>query len=393
LKLSVIIPTHNRAETLRNCLNSISACSSEGDFEVVVVDNNSTDHTKEVAHSFPFARYVFEGRTAFTRARHAGAEAATGQILMYLDDDVLMWPGSIREVIRLFVERPDCGVVAGRIEPKYEEAPPQWALDCQKTFNGWSLYNPGQYEYLGEGVREVDSACGPMMAIRKETYDTVGGFPPDTVGVETNKGARSFSKLYVGPGDYGLCIKVRRKGLKIYYSSKAAVYHVIPAVRFTRDFWRSRMIGEGCHEAVMDICFWNLSRAKMLVKRARRLLKVYRSLRKLPSTLPEARGILPDSLWIFYFASYLAFDHLLRSNVGLAEFLWRIGDQGVSDQDYDEVIRRLPPNFKTLVSREFMYDPTPMDNTANAIEWIRQLQSIAFGSSRLYITTARVLLG
>jgi glycosyltransferase involved in cell wall biosynthesis len=219
VKLSIIIPTHNRADSLNRAVESIIRQEDEADFEIIIVDNNSTDHTQKIAESFSeFARYVFESNTSFTRARKTGADNSIGEILLYLDDDVLICPESLKEIVSVFEEYPECGVLAGKILPQYEEDPPDWAIACQRSFNGWSLFHPGAIPLLGAGFQEVKSAFGPMMAVSRKAYEEAGGFPPDTIGVETNRQGGTFRKLYVGPGDYGLCKKVRDIGYKIYYT-------------------------------------------------------------------------------------------------------------------------------------------------------------------------------
>ena len=215
MKLSCIIPTHNRCASLERTLTSLMPMLQEADAEVVIVNNNSTDQTQKVAESFgQRVRVVFEGRTAFTRARSKGAESAQGDVLLYLDDDVVVERGSLTEVNRVFETYSDAGVLAGRIEPEFEVVPPDWVVSCQLTFNGLSIYSPSNLANLGVGFQEVKWAAGPMMAIRRDTYDEVGGFPPDTIGVETNTSGKSYRKLYVGPGDYGLCCGVWRPARK-----------------------------------------------------------------------------------------------------------------------------------------------------------------------------------
>ena len=369
MKISIIIPTHNRAETLRNAIESIVPLQDEASFEFVIVDNNSTDHTKSVVDAYPLiAKYVFEGRTSFTMARKTGADNASGDILLYLDDDVLVKPGSLKHIVDVFSRYPDCGVIAGRIDPKYMEEPPFWTLECQKSFNGWSLYNSETYSFLSKSFQEVPSAAGPMMAIRRTVYDLVQGFPPDTVGVETNKGPKSFNKLYIGPGDYGLCMKVRDAGFKVYFSNDIAVFHVIPPVRFTVEFWRSRMIGEGYHQAISQRGFFHLGKLKAYIVRLRHEFHFFRLEDHLLSKLQNSTtgsifiGMHPDELWLFYYKAYLDMDFVLRRHPDLWRFLWALGDNGVSDKDYKQVIEKLPNEYKDLVSSEFVYDTTPINS-------------------------------
>jgi glycosyltransferase involved in cell wall biosynthesis/thioredoxin-like negative regulator of GroEL len=371
MKISIIIPTHNRAGSLRETIDSLLALRGEASFEIVVVDNNSTDNTRTVVESYgEIARYVFESRTAFTKARSTGGEHSRGDILLYLDDDVLVFPGSLRQIVEVFQQYPDCGVIAGRIDPKYTDTPPAWTLACQKSFNGWSLFNPETYSIIGHSFQEVPSACGPMMAIRRTAYQRVGGFPPDTIGVETNTGARSFRKLYIGPGDYGLCLRIREAGFKVYYTPEVGSYHVIPPIRFTPEFWRSRMIGEGHYVAIADRSFFKATPVQLFLKRQRAHLEFFSYKQLLKRDLAGAEsttgrgfsGLLPEELWVRYYAAYLEMDAVLRKHPDLPPFLWNLAAEGVADNNFDEVIRRLPQEYKDLVNSDHVYDSAPLDN-------------------------------
>ncbi len=372
MKLSIIIPTHNRAESLKRTIESVVALRDEADFEFVIVDNNSTDDTKKVAESYSrIARYVFEENTSFTKARGTGAENATGDIFLYLDDDVIVHPGSLKEIVSIFCQYSNCGVIAAKILPQYEEKPPDWALACQQSFNGWSLYNPETMPHLGTGFQEVSWAAGPMMGIRREVYEKVGGFPPDTIGVETNIQAGAFRKLYVGPGDVGICDKIRKAGYKVYYSPKASCFHVVLKIRFTVPFWRSRMIGEGQYRAITDREFYKFSKWRLWKERQKAMIRYNswkeRLIQRLKSNevyllRTEFDGMLFEELWVNYYNSYLQMDSVLSENLGLSNFLWEIGLNGVADSKFEQVVSRLPSEFIDLIDQKNMYPDHPINS-------------------------------
>ena len=258
-----------------------------------------------------------------------------------------------------------------------------------KSFNGWSLYNSETFSFLSDSFQEVESAAGPMMAIRRTAYDLVEGFPPDTVGVETNKGPKSFNKLYIGPGDYGLCMKVRDSGFKVYFSDKIAVFHVIPPVRFTVEFWRSRMIGEGYQQAISQRGFFHLGKLNAFIVKLRYECNYYRLeqnyLSKLKNITTESMfvGIYPDELWLLYYKAYLDMDFVLRRYPDLFKFLWTLGDNGVADKDYKQVVEKLPNEYKDLVSSEFIYDTTPI-NSLHSYENIIQKRGYYTGGKKMF---------
>ena len=367
MKISIIIPTHNRAESLREAIESIIALGGEAEFEIVVVDNNSTDHTKKTVESFgDVVRYVFESCTAFSRARRTGAENAKGDVFVYIDDDVIIRPGALRGIVDIFSRGPDLGIIAGKIDAKFTQTPPEWTLACNDSFNGWSLYNPETYSFLGNEFTEVPSAAGPMMAIRRNVFEQVGGFPPDTMGVETNVGDRSFKKLFIGPGDYGLCLKTRAHGYKVCYSPEVACYHVIPPIRFTIGFWRSRMIGEGHYTTIANRGFFHKSENQIYIENKRAQIRYSlckRSLKKRVKELTppdsgnlESMGMLPEELWVHFYAAYLEMDWALGKHPDLWKFLWEIAAEGVADNDFDYVMNRLPTEYKEIVGADGIKD-------------------------------------
>ncbi len=361
-ELSIIIPTHNRADQLAVSLNSVLRCAGETSLEVVVVDNNSKDGTRALVESMGGnVRYTFEPRTAFTRARHTGAAAAQGKYLLFIDDDVLITEGSFAEIVRLFQQRPNCGVIAGHIDAGFQTPPPQWCLDCQKAFNGWSLYNKDVIPNLTPTVQEVEWAFGPMMAVRRDALESVGGFPPDTLGVESNAGAGVFHKIYVGPGDVGLCSKVRAAGFTIIYSPTIACQHIIPSLRYSTGFWRSRMVGEGQCSAIANRHFEGFKLSARILERNKRCVSMMEALSGLshrikafpPDSLAELEArVWPEELFVLLNKSFISLDWVLEFHPELSELLWRIGSEGVEDNQFEPIVAQFPSQFKDLLYRK-----------------------------------------
>ena len=92
LKISVVVCTYNRAQLLSACLESI--CSNLlPDCQLLVIDNGSTDNTKQVVEGFRWPTYVPESRPGHSSARNAGVAASTGDLIVFTDDDVVVDPG------------------------------------------------------------------------------------------------------------------------------------------------------------------------------------------------------------------------------------------------------------------------------------------------------------
>ncbi|MFA5074962.1 MAG: glycosyltransferase family 2 protein [Candidatus Babeliales bacterium] len=342
--ISIIIPTHNRANFLKKLLANISKLEAETDFEIIIVDNNSKDNTKEIVESFRAKniKYVFEKSTSFTKARDTGAKNASGDILLYFDDDVIVQDGTLKEVTRIFKKYPSCAIASGKILPYYQQEPPNWIIELQKSFNGFSLYD------LGENLKEVHAVPGPMMAIRASVFWKIGGFPPDTIGVESNNEKKTFKKLYIGPGDYGFCLKCRLADYKIIYSPKMCVQHIIPSFRLTKEFWVSRMIGEGhCKALSIKNMIEYESEKKSKFFYLKNLIRhfIKAKLKKLKN---NENILSPDEIWFEYYKALIGMQKVLDKNPKLCKYLWELGYNGVCDENFDIVLSKLPKMYKDL---------------------------------------------
>ncbi len=150
---SLIIPTRNRAAVLNDTLRRIEALP-DGSFEIIVVDNGSTDQTPALQAAHPRARWIAPGANLGCAARNVGAAAAKGRLLLMLDDDSWPEPGTIDRLVRRFRERHDLGAIACRV--RLADAP---------------------HRHDAGGVPGIFFNCGG--AIRRDAFLHVGGFPID----------------------------------------------------------------------------------------------------------------------------------------------------------------------------------------------------------------------
>src|SRR4051794_4537252 len=130
VKFSVLIATFNRAAVLRQTLESLASLAPEGSWEVIVVDNNSLDDTRQVvettAGTFPVSlRYVFEREPGRSAALNAGFQAARGEILVTTDDDVRVEPDWLDRIAAGFTEY-HCDYLGGRVLPIWPGERPDW---------------------------------------------------------------------------------------------------------------------------------------------------------------------------------------------------------------------------------------------------------------------------
>ena len=132
LAISVIIPTLNRCEILADALTSVRQQTLPADqYEIIVVDNGSTDGTRELTERLnqdgckPI-RYIYEPQLGLHNARHAGARAAKGNVLVFTDDDATFDPGWLQAYAKAFAEHPEMAAAGGPVRPIWEASPPKW---------------------------------------------------------------------------------------------------------------------------------------------------------------------------------------------------------------------------------------------------------------------------
>lgn len=239
---SAIIPTHRRS---REAVRSITSLLDQRvrDFEIIVVENEQTptDLTKLVGQikagtEIPI-RYVHEPNLGLHNARHAGALAASSDLLLFSDDDVTFsedWIGCHTEA---FDSHPEMAAAGGPIRPIFDAHPPNWLIGLlrrEPQVGLLGLMEPHSQFMLGrEGF-----FYGGNLAIRRDLMFESGGFNPDCVGT-----------IRMGDGENGLLNKLRQRGALIGYVPGAVVYHHIPAARMTVDFLLQRSRYQGAADA------------------------------------------------------------------------------------------------------------------------------------------------
>lgn len=223
--LSVVIATRNRCHDLAEALASLERQQTGAAFEVIVVDNGSTDATREVVDSHPNAgrtRYVFEATPGLSTARNAGIGAAQGEQVAFIDDDAVAGPGWVQALLDGF-EQSGADGLGGRVEGLWQCRRPLWfapALDyLVSVFDG------------GERARAFapphSAPVGTNMAFRRACLLAGGGFDP----VYGRNGQR-----FCGGEDYAVAYRLLAAGGTVLYWPAAVVWHkvTIDRVRFAR---------------------------------------------------------------------------------------------------------------------------------------------------------------
>jgi glycosyltransferase involved in cell wall biosynthesis len=158
-------------------------------YEIIVVDNNSTDNTRATIEAFiakghANLRYVFEPKQGIAHGRNAGIAAARGDIIAFTDDDVVVTDNWIAIIKRAFAENPDVDYIGGKILPQWIEPPPQWL-----TVDHWwplALLDRGDKRFH---VNASHPLCLPTAnaSFRRELFSRIGLFSPEFSGREDHE--------------------------------------------------------------------------------------------------------------------------------------------------------------------------------------------------------------
>ena len=230
LRLSLVIATYNRADSLLTALQSVVEQDAPKDqWECVVVNNNSTDDTaarfKEFAEAHPDVtlRMVDEVRQGLSYARNRGIGESVGEYIAIIDDDERIAPEFISSYISLFDSTPDAVAAGGPIVAEYPSGRPRW-MSC---FTERPIANT---MYFGDKVRLFPAGRipgGGNMALRRDAVRRYGVF-------DTSLGY--VGEQLIGGEESDLFERLRIADAKYYYVPKAVMYHIIPKEKLTKEY-------------------------------------------------------------------------------------------------------------------------------------------------------------
>jgi len=264
VKYSIIIPTYNRTEILQRCLQCICELENpDEDWEVLVLNNNSTDSTEEVINSYkkelPHLRYFRSTDPGLHVGRNVGYDRAEGDILCYIDDDSFVSKGWLKGIEKAFRES-EVALVGGPCLPEHEEEPPNWInqfwshTDHGKCFGSLSLLD------FGDQITQISpyDVYGCNFNIRRDVLEKLGGFHPDGMPRELIR--------YRGDGETFVSRKLIELGYKALYSPDAKIHHFIPASRATKEYFCHRAYIQGISDSYSLI----REERKLVIKNSRR---------------------------------------------------------------------------------------------------------------------------
>jgi len=214
--LSIIVVTHNAIDMMRRCMEALARAAISTDYEVLLVDNGSTDDVRSLLAEFssrmPGLKYLRnEENLCYSDANNSAAAAASGNTLLFLNNDVFVWPGSIDHLIEPVGDGTSVGITGGLLlYPGISTV--QHAGIHQMLWGCVSNYGVG-----GDGrderflkLQEIFAVTGAMLCVQRDLFESVGGFSP---------------AFRYGYEDVDLCLKVRSAGRKILYVPEARGFH------------------------------------------------------------------------------------------------------------------------------------------------------------------------
>jgi glucosyl-dolichyl phosphate glucuronosyltransferase len=228
MDISVVLATYDRAASLQVTLESFAALRIPPtlSWELLVVDNNSKDDTRATIKRFverlgPNVRYVFEGQQGRSAALNAGIAYATGDVVAFTDDDVILDPNWLAQIHIAFHD-PTVSAVAGRILPLWEHAQPKWLeMDGQQAVVNFDL---------GDQSQKIQTApMGANSAFRRDVFSKYGLFRLD-LGVRGSEHTITCDDTEFGG-------RLIAAGDKILYSPAALIYHPVDPVRTTKKYF------------------------------------------------------------------------------------------------------------------------------------------------------------
>jgi glucosyl-dolichyl phosphate glucuronosyltransferase len=246
MRFTVLIATYNRASHLRDTLRDLSRLTSPDPWEVLVVDNNSSDATCGVvtdeALRFPVdLRYLFEPVQGKPAALNSGIKASRGEIICFIDDDMRAEPDWLVRTGEAF-DRFRCDYAAGKVLPIWMGEAPPWL--SKRPSRQWGVigvadYGPAPVPF---GRYGLPPPMGGNMACRRDAFDRAGWWDNRFGRIGTSLRGQEQREWY---------LRACAAGLRGYYSPDMVTYHLIPADRLTKSYFRRWFYWSGISRALL----------------------------------------------------------------------------------------------------------------------------------------------
>jgi glucosyl-dolichyl phosphate glucuronosyltransferase len=251
--ISVIIPTRNRADLLALSLSSlVSQALPKSEFEILVVDNGSTDSTaliiKEYKRQLPNLRSIYAAEPGLHIGRHVGMLSAIGDLLVFSDDDIEALPTWLSSIKEAFLD-PNVAMVGGNNYPMFLDTPPLWLINIWErfSFQGYKAIPSLSVIEFGNYTKEISPnlVWGCNFSIRKDVLIKAGGFHPDGMPQDMIR--------FRGDGETHVSNYVEKSDMKCIFHPGASVYHKVTPERMTFDYFRRRGFNQGVSDSYTQL--------------------------------------------------------------------------------------------------------------------------------------------
>ena len=242
--ISIVVCTYNREMYLYDALKSIASNDfPHSEYEIVLVNNNSTDSTEEKCKMFAekFSNinfhYCTETKQGLSHARNKGITESHGDTIVFMDDDILVKPDYLNNLKANLDKTPDLMAFGGKIAPKFESGhPPKW-------LNRW-MYSLLSAINAGESIKVFSSdkyPIGANMGFRRKCFDECGTF---------NTELGRIGNILLGGEEKDIFMRLRAKGIQPYYLPNVEIEHIIPESRTTIEYIERAGLGIGISEQI-----------------------------------------------------------------------------------------------------------------------------------------------
>lgn len=220
-KISVVVCTYNGARTIRECFEALKKIDYP-DYEVIVINDGSTDETERIAREFPF-RLISTPNRGLSQARNTGMHLATGEIVAYTDDDAYPDPHWLTYLADMFLTTSHAGIGGPNLPPPDDG----WIAECVANAPGGPIH-----VLLDDQTAEHIPGCN--MAFRKTCLESIGGFDP---------------QFRTAGDDVDVCWRLQKKGWTLGFHPSALVWH--HRRNSVRTYWKQQR-GYGRAEALLE---------------------------------------------------------------------------------------------------------------------------------------------
>lgn len=244
-KISVVICTYNREEFLTGLMDSIIKQSMDKRyFEILFINNNSTDRTASLCQQFIeqypdySIRYFNEPQQGLSFARNRGIQEASGEYITFADDDALLAPDFLYQVCRYLDGHPDIAEVGGPILLQYLDTIPKWGNPYMDRLFGYFRPSSSPYRMKKKNKRYPR---GSNMTFRTAVFSKCGLF---------NTALGRIKRMLIGGEEKDIAFRILDAGGNIAYIPEALVYHLVPETRTRISFVREQALGIGTSEQI-----------------------------------------------------------------------------------------------------------------------------------------------